>query len=150
MEYQVSVQQVASQTTAVVRRRASVSELAQVVPQACGEVWTFVRAAQLPRPGRHVALYLDNAINLEVGAEVAQPFDGNERVFCSCTPAGRVATTMHLEPYNRLGEAHRAICQWCAAHGHALAGPCWEVYGHWNDDPAKLRTDVFYLLQPAD
>jgi effector-binding domain-containing protein len=150
MEYQVSVQQVASQTTAVVRRRASVSELSQVVPQACGEVWAFVRAAQLPQPGRHLALYLDGAINLEVGAEVAQPFDGNERVFCSSTPAGRVAMTTHLGPYNRLGEAHDAIHRWCAANGHALAGPSWEVYGHWVDDPAKLRTDVFYLLQGAD
>jgi hypothetical protein len=31
-----------------------------------------------------------------------------------------------------------------------LAGPNWEVYGHWTDewnsDPAKIRTDVFYLL----
>ncbi len=22
----------------------------------------------------------------------------------------------------------------------------WEVYGHWSEDPAQLRTDVFYLL----
>jgi hypothetical protein len=33
-----------------------------------------------------------------------------------------------------------------------LAGPNWEIYGHWldewNNDPAKIRTDVFYLLQP--
>jgi hypothetical protein len=31
-----------------------------------------------------------------------------------------------------------------------LAGPNWEVYGHWQDewnsDPSKIRTDVFYLL----
>jgi hypothetical protein len=25
----------------------------------------------------------------------------------------------------------------------------WELYGHWEDDPAKLRTDVFYLLRPV-
>ena len=30
-----------------------------------------------------------------------------------------------------------------------LAGPNWEVYGHWHDDPSQLRTDVFYLLQDA-
>jgi hypothetical protein len=27
-----------------------------------------------------------------------------------------------------------------------MTGVDWEIYGHWDDDPAKLRTDVFYLL----
>jgi hypothetical protein len=58
--------------------------------------------------------------------------------------------TAHLGPYNRLGEAHAAIRKWCADHGHALTGVSWEIYGHWTDDPAQLRTDVFYLLRPVD
>jgi effector-binding domain-containing protein len=108
-----------------------------------------MRSSHLPHPGRNLALYLDGEINLECGVEVSQSFPGNGRVFCSCTPAGVVATAAHLGPYDRLHEAHEAICRWCADHGHALAGPNWEVYGHWNDDPAQLRTDVFYLLQAA-
>jgi effector-binding domain-containing protein len=150
MEYQVEVKQVPSQLTGVVRLRAACSELAQVVPQACGEVWEFFRSSGLPRPGRHVALYLDDTGNIEVGAEVDQPFPGNDRVVCSRLPAGTVATAAHLGPYNRLGEAHAAVCKWCADHGHGLAGVNWEVYGHWTDDPAQLRTDVFYLLQAVD
>jgi len=27
-----------------------------------------------------------------------------------------------------------------------MAGPRWEVYGHWSDNPATRRTDIFYLL----
>jgi effector-binding domain-containing protein len=146
MEYQVQVQQVPAQTTAVVRMRAKPDELSRVVPAACGEVWQFVRAAGLPRPGRHLALYLDGEMNIEVGVEVAGPFAGDGRVVCSSTPAGTVATAAHWGPYNRLGEAHSAVCKWCADNGHALAGPSWEVYGHWEDDPSKLRTDVYYLL----
>jgi hypothetical protein len=34
-----------------------------------------------------------------------------------------------------------------------LAGPNWEVYGHWKDewnsDPSKICTDVFYLVVAA-
>jgi effector-binding domain-containing protein len=149
MEYHVHLQQVTSQLTAVVRCRASQSELATVVPQGCGEVWAFVRSAQLPHPGRHLALYLDGVMNIEVGVEVSQPFVGNERVVCSSTPAGQVATTTHMGPYNRLGDAHQAVHKWCAEHGYVLAGPSWEVYDHWNDDPAKVRTDVYWLLQSA-
>ena len=147
MEYQVHVEQVAPQLTAVVRCRASQRELAQVIPRACGEVWEFVRAANLPKPGRHLALYLDCEMNIEVGVEVFQHFASTDRVICSSTPAGMVATTAHFGPYHRLGDAHAAVHKWCAGHGHAPAGPSSEVYGHWNDDPAQLRTDVYWLLQ---
>ena len=65
-------------------------------------------------------------------------------------PAGPVATTTHYGPYGGLHEAHAAIRSWCARHGHALAGPQWEIYGHWtnewNHDPSKIVTEVFYLL----
>jgi effector-binding domain-containing protein len=149
MEYQIQLKQVASQTTAVVRERAKLSELSEVVPRLCGEVWEYARASGLPRPGRHVALYLDGEINLEVGAEMGRPFTGNDRVVCSSTPAGRVAMTEHVGPYNRLGEAHKAVCRWCEQNGHTPAGPCWEIYGHWTDDVSKLTTEVYYLLQPA-
>ena len=40
-----------------------------------------------------------------------------------------------------------AVREWCAEQGHTLAGPNWEVYGDWTDNPAELRTDVFYLLR---
>jgi hypothetical protein len=49
-----------------------------------------------------------------------------------------------------LGEANEAILAWCRAHDRRRAGPSWEVYGHWHEDPAKLRTEVYYLLQMAD
>jgi effector-binding domain-containing protein len=152
MEYQVEVKRVESQTTAVVRRRVKQSELPTVVPQGCGEVWAFIRSCGLhpfSHPGRNLALYLDCEMNVEIGVEVTRPFTETERVFCSSTPAGLVATTAHWGPYNRLGEAHAAVHKWCSDHGYALAGPSWEVYGHWEDDPAKLRTDVFWLLQEA-
>ena len=151
MEYAVRLEQLASRPLAVVRRRASVQELARVVPDACGTVWGVVRAQKIAGAGRHVALYWDDVINLEVGVELEEPFAGHGEVVGSATPAGAVATAAHFGPYGRLGEAHQVIREWCATHGHALAGPSWEIYGHWvddwNSDPAKIRTDVFYLVK---
>ena len=146
MAYQVQLTEVAAQLTGVVRLRATLEQLPTVIPQACGEVWTFFRSSGLPRPGRHLALYLDNVMNIECGVEVFQPFTGNDRVFCSKTPAGMAATAVHMGPYHLLGEAHNAVKAWCKDHGHAVTGCCWEVYGHWTDDPTSLRTDIFYLL----
>jgi effector-binding domain-containing protein len=146
----IQVTHVAPLPTAVVRRRATIQQLAQVIPDGCGEVWKFLRAAGAPRPDRNVAVYFDGGINLECGVIVDQPFTSSGTVVCSATPGGRVATTIHLGPYDRLGDAHGAITQWCAAQGYKCAGPNWEIYGHWNDDPAQLRTDVFYLLEDPD
>jgi len=147
----ITLTNAAATPIAVVRGRVAPKELSKFVPAACGEVWSFIRAAGLLRPGRHVAVYLDSQGTVEVGAEVSEPFTGNDRVHCSQLPAGPVATTTHFGPYPRLSEAHAALRQWCAAHGHPLAGITWEIYGHWdetwNTDPSKIRTDIFYLLQ---
>lgn len=151
MGYQVKLEQHISSPLAVVRRKAKSQELSKVVPEACGEVWKVVRSQKIAGAGRHVALYLDCEINLEVGVEVETPFAGHGEVVGSATPAGAVASVAHFGPYNRLHEAHQAIHQWCAENGHKLAGPHWELYGHWvdewNSDPSKIRTDVFYLLK---
>jgi effector-binding domain-containing protein len=146
MPYQVIVTQVEPQLTAVVRCRVRQDQLSKVVPDLCGEVWRFIRSNQLPDPGRHLALYLNGEIDLECGAEIGQPFQGDGRVMCSQTPAGRVATTTHWGSYDGLHGAHEAICEWIRENSHPKALVNWEVYGHWDDDPSKVRTDVFYLL----
>jgi effector-binding domain-containing protein len=148
--YDIRVERLTARPLAVVRLRASQAELSTVVPQGCGVVWTVIRGLHLQGAGRNVALYLDGEINLEAGVELSGPFSGHGDVVASATLAGEVATTAHLGPYSRLGEAHAAIRQWCTDHQRTLAGPCWEIYGHWqsewDNDPGKIRTDVFYLL----
>src|SRR5205809_7028135 len=129
MRYQIELAHSKPITTAVVRSRVPGKELAQFVPAACGEVWSFIRCAGLPRPGRHLALYLDAQGSVEVGAEVSEAFAGNERVHCSQLPAGRVVTTVHFVPYGRRSDEHAAIREWCARHGHRSSGVSWELYG---------------------
>jgi effector-binding domain-containing protein len=134
----------------VVRRKASLQELGKVIPDACGLVWNVMRTQKVPGAGRHVALYLDDEFNLEVGVELDAPFAGHGEVVSSAIPAGTVATAVHFGPYQQLPLAHQAIRRWCADHGHILDGRNWDIYGHWLDewcdDPSKIRTDVFYLM----
>ena len=145
----VELRNLASVPLAVVRRTANASELSRVVPECCGLVWNAVKA-QGAKGGRHVAIYWDGAIRLEVGVELLGPFEERAGVVRSATPAGKVASTTYLGPYGGLGAAHGAIREWCKANGHHLAGPNWEIYGHWlpewDADPSKIRTDVFYQV----
>ncbi len=150
VEYHIRCEQLGSRPLAVVRRRASPGELSTVVPDACGAVWGFIRSQQITGAGRHVAVYLDGQIDLEVGVELDAPFAGSGEVVGSGTPAGLVATTTHYGPYGLLSNAHQAILRWCGDNGQTPAGPNWEIYGHWQDqwnsDPTRICTEVFYLL----
>jgi effector-binding domain-containing protein len=134
---------------AVVRRHVSRAELPKVVPECCGLVWNAVKAQQA-RGGRHVAIYWDGGIRLEVGVELESAFVEQNSVVRSATPNGIAAFATHLGPYQTLGATHKAIRDWCTASGHRLAGPNWEIYGHWesawNANPALIRTDVFYQI----
>ena len=150
MDAVVRLEQVSGCPLAIVRRRASLQDLSKVVPAACGTVWNVVRSQGIVGAGRNVAIYWDDAINLEVGVELDTPFAGHGEVIPSTTPAGTVATAVHFGPYQVLHKSHSAIRQWIKDNGHTAAGPNWEVYGHWTDecnkDPSKIRTDVYYLM----
>jgi effector-binding domain-containing protein len=84
---------------------------------------------------------------IEVGVQVPGPFEGDGRVVCSATPGGTAARALHVGPYDKLGDAHDAVRLWCRKNNHPIAGPNWEVYGDWNEDPNQLETEVFYLLK---
>ena len=148
----VQIQVVESVPLAVVRRQARQAELASLVPECCGLVWEALRSQRV-KAGRHVALYWDGSIRLEVGVELHAPFNEQGDVVRSATPAGVVASTTHFGAYAGLGAAHDAVQQWCRANNHRLAGPGWEIYGHWvrewDADPSRIRTDVYYLLTAA-
>jgi effector-binding domain-containing protein len=147
----VQLQQLKSIPLAVIRRQAKQSELSRLVPELCGLVWNEVRAQQA-KAGRNVALYWDGAIRLEVGVELLGPFTDHGEVVLSATPAGAIASATHIGPYSGLGATHDAVHQWCKANNRTLAGPSWEIYGHWqpewNTNPSLIRTDVYYQLAP--
>ena len=84
---------------------------------------------------------------LEIGVQVPARFTGDEKIFCSNTPAGRVATVAHMGPYDQMAPAYDALKKSCSERGESYAGTSWEVYGHWSDDPAQLRTDIYFLLK---
>jgi len=93
--------------------------------------------------GLNVVFYPGSGVDgkFEIGCGVQLESGGN-----ATTPAGWVATTVHFGPYDQMKPAHQAIHRWARENDYRLAGPSWEVYGHWTDDLTKLRTDIFYLL----
>ena len=52
----------------------------------------------------------------------------------------------HVGPYDQMQAAYAALDEWVRSHGEPSARVSWEVYGDWQQDPNKLRTDIYYQL----
>jgi hypothetical protein len=73
VNYDIQIKQFPGRPLAVVRRRATLSQLSHVIPEACGEAWNVIRAQKVEGAGRNVVVYLDNEMNLEIGVELDMP-----------------------------------------------------------------------------
>jgi effector-binding domain-containing protein len=151
MKYDVVVETSQADLLAAVRAKVPISGIARAWKPALDQVWTFLKANGGLGPGHNLFLYhhpehRNEAMNIDFGVQVARRFEPEGDVRCIETPAGDVARTVHVGPYDRLGDAHNAIHAWCAANNRKIAEASWEIYGDPNDDPALLETTIKYLL----
>lgn len=139
--------------TAVIAQTTTWKEFPSIWGRLLDEVYRFARSRTDLATGngaelwQNVMLYKDDSPGVEVGVLVSGSFESEGRVIASYLPGGEAATATHRGDYARLGVTHDAVRDHVAAHGRELAGPRWEIYGHWREDPSELETDVFWLLR---
>jgi effector-binding domain-containing protein len=153
--YEVRLETVETVPLAVVRGNAHELNIGERIGADVSRVRSAL-AQQTVSPGKNIVVYWSAnghwqtppGVPVEIGVQLVSALaEDCEPVVRSSTPAGRVVSTVHVGPYQRLGEAHAAIHRWCAAHGHALTMRNWEVYGdHDPDNVAGLRTEIYYEL----
>jgi hypothetical protein len=151
----VSVETAEARVIAAVYERVPPGRVGVRVKPNLDKVYAFLAEhPEVKKPGAHNILFYrrdigasDGLIGIEFGVEVSHPFEGDGPVFATWVPPGRIATVTHVGPYDRLGEAHETIHQWRRMTAFEFADADWEIYGDWNDDPAKLETKVCYLLK---
>lgn len=150
MKYEVVVEAAQAELVAAVRATVPIADIARAWKPALDQVWAFLKTNGELRPGHNLFLYHHaerrEPMNIDFGVQVARPFEQEGNVRCIETPAGEVARTVHIGPYDRLSGAHSALDAWCATHKRKIAQASWEVYGDWNNDPALLETTIKYLL----
>jgi effector-binding domain-containing protein len=141
----VTIFRVEPRWIAAAKAPAKPGEISSTMLALLGRGWNFIKQSGVKSDGQNVAIYRQDFI--EAGPRVIEKFEDSGGIACVASPSGLAAMTIHMGPYQQLGEAHAAVRDWCVANGHALEGTNWEVYGHHEDDPARRRTDVFYLLR---
>ena len=148
--YQVRIEPTVPRTLAAVRAVTTPQRLSIEIIRLLDQVWPLLRE-QGVRTGHNVVIYRPGEggdLFIDAGVEVPDGFTARGGVRPVATPAGEAATTTHYGDYSGLSAAYAALEQWCAASNRRPAGTNWEVYGDWDDDPARRRTDVYFLLQP--
>ena len=140
-----------SRALAVVRKRTTWTAFHALIAPSFDLVHARLREVGAGQLGQNVIVYRPEGggvVEVEYGVEVdpAMAKLGPAEVVHSQTPAGRAIAKVHIGPYHRLIESHRAVLEWARERNHPLAGPSWERYGDHHEDPAQLRTEIFHLL----
>jgi effector-binding domain-containing protein len=131
MPVQVEVRRVAAQPIAVAKGMATAARLPERIRTLFDEFYGNFQG----KGGLNVVFYpgwdATGAFDIECG--VLAESRGN-----SAIPGGTVATATHMGPYDQMKAAHNAIHDWARENGRRLAGPSWEVYGHWSDGCVRI------------
>ncbi len=150
--YDVALEHAAPRGMAAVHARVPAALVGAQFRVHLDQVYAAGRNGTVQLDGQNIFVYhpvagAPDQVDVEFGVGATAPFADAGNVVYGMTPGGDVATTTHWGDYRALGDAHAAVVAWCSARELALAGPRWEVYGHWREGVTP-RTDVYYLLAP--
>lgn len=108
---------------------------------AMDETWKIVRGNSIPNGGMNHVVYT-NGQRVFAGVEIEGSVDpswGLEQVDLLIP---RCVYYCHVGAYDLLGRAYAGVDEEIAARGLGTTGLSLEIYGHWNEDPAKLVTEL--------
>lgn len=135
---------------ACVRVTTALSRWPREFMHSLNKVYAVINAGHVRKSGHNVMVYrsrADGSADIECGVEITGPFEPIGEVVYSETPSGFAVTKTHVGPYDQLGVSYETLARWSLDGGHNLSEISWEIYGDWEDDPAKLRTDIFRLVR---
>ena len=144
---EVEIRDVHPREAAVVSISMPPAGISEALGGAFGEVAGAMERAGVGLAGPPFTRYraFGPVIEAEAGFPVMRPAPDVGRVHPGQLPGGRVASIVHIGPYDTLEATYNVLTQRLAAMGHQPIGPMWEIY--WSDpeaepDPATWRTEI--------
>lgn len=152
MTYECQLLERPVQPTLVLRTRASVQMMPQVLGQAWGAIMQHAgRIGAQPSGPPFVAYHnMDmQDLDLEIGFPFIERLSGEGDVRSGEIPAGKAAECLHVGPYDQVGAAYEALQKWVEANGYVPSGVAYEFY---LNDPqttpaSELQTRVVFPLR---
>lgn len=111
-------------------------------------LWPTLKSAGVSTTGINHWVYLPDG-SMFVGVEVQSAATAIPN---SLKPLSiimnRYLKHVHIGPYQLLPKTWQSLKAELAVRGEVILDPSLEVYGHHDDDPAKLETTIFIGLEP--
>ena len=120
------------QITAVSAGTVDLPEIGPWISAAFGRVAAALGAQGVAPVGPPFARYFpvgNHRFHVEAGFPTDRPVEPDEDgVAPSTLPAGPVAVTVHVGPYDGVSEAYARIATWAEQHGTTTSTDPWEIY----------------------
>lgn len=141
MSYEISVTRVDATPVAVVKEIVPRDAVAEFIGRAFSAVMSEVDYGALAGPPIARYDFVGDDFSIEAGFPVPPGTTVSGDVQLIELPAGDVAQTMHVGPYEDVVEAYHAMESWFVSNGYRPNGAPWESY---LDEPGveKPRTLV--------
>lgn len=139
--------------TAVVRAMVPMRELPAFLSHAFAAVADALARQSVHVTGPPLALYRSvpgDDVDVEAGFPVAVEVTPEGEVRPSSLPGGDAVETVHIGPYETLGDTYRDMAGWMERHGRRPAELTWESYLTGPDDPNGPETLVVWPIAADD
>jgi effector-binding domain-containing protein len=152
MAHQCELIELQTQPTLMVRTRAAVDWLPQVLGPAWGKIMAVAATTGAePTNPPYVAYHnMDlHDLDLEIGFTFERPLPGEGDVHAGETAGGKAVACVHEGPYDRLHDTYRVMEDWMAERGLRHAGTPYEFYLNDPQDtsPSELQTRIVMPVQ---
>ena len=150
VDYTIEKKRVPETHVLVMRKRTSPEGIADTLAEVLPQVFAYATGTGVPLAGPPFCRYRDwnaSGVTVEAGLPVGTPSEGEGEVVGETIPAGAVASTIHVGPYDTLSEAYGALEAWMKEHNVTAADDPHEVYltdpGQ-VPNPEEWRTEVVW------
>lgn len=133
MPYDVKIKEVDAQPIISIRARTSIARIGDDIGQAFGELFRYLGRSFRRPAGPPFSLYHDEDfkeedVDLEICVPTKKLLGGRDSIIARELPAGRLAYTLHVGPYENISLSYQALIGWIKDHGHEISGPARETY----------------------
>jgi len=151
MTYTYELKQQLAQPALAIRTRAAVQDLPKVFGDAYGAIMQYLAELGEQPAGMPYAAYYNmdmQNLDLEIGFPVARKIAGKGDVQPSEFPGGKLASTVHIGPYDQVGPAYDALMHWVGTQGYEATGVAYEVYYSGPETPPQeIKTEIVFPLK---
>lgn len=151
MNYKCELKQQPAQPALTIRTRAAVQDLPAVFGKAYGAIMQYLGELHEQPAGMPFAAYYNmdmQNLDIEIGFPVARKLAGKGEVQASEFPGGKLASVLHIGPYDQVGPAYDALMQWIKAQGYEATGVAYELYYSGPETPPQeIKTEIVFPLK---